>query len=148
MSVDTQTLLGGEGPPRTFEHNGRTYTVSLLTQKHKAAFEDYLKRRAMDTLRAMRGYIGHDEHLEDKKRLMRDIATGIYAFHGEVAAEALATPDGSIQLAAILFGTSHEDMAKLLVDRGAEVREILDAVMAESSVLPNRGSPTTETTGE
>ena len=126
-------VLGNKGEKIEFEHGGKTWKVSYLTQAKKAAFEQWLKQQAMRAVFAAREFVAPDEYAEALREVSRDAASGTYYFHGEVARRALGTPAGSIALAAVLFGCPEEEMAGLVAARGDDVRAVMDAVVAESN---------------
>lgn len=127
--VTVSEVLGGHAAPHVFEHGGRRYKVGLITQAVKSAYERWLIDRAL----AAAG-----EHALAISVVTRDVAKGVYGYHGKVAAESWAEQDGIVKLASLLFGTTEADMVDLLTARPVEVKNRVLVAILESTPAEHR----------
>lgn len=138
MASTIGAALGAAGAGVPFVHEDKTYTVGYLTQAVKTAFEAWLKGNALSMLSHLRELLSAEEYLAEKRSLFDEIKTGKLSFHGPVAQEAMSTPDGTLELATLLFGCCRDEMAALITARPDDVRNALDLVLSESA--PRKGA--------
>jgi hypothetical protein len=127
--TSTNQLLGRDAAPYVLEHEGRRYEFRALSQVEKSAFRAWMIGRAREILCAI--YEG-EARGEALAGLTRDALAGKYDFFGEEYQHAVSTPEGAVNLAAVLAGCSAEEMLALFAARSAEVKHLLGLVVAES----------------
>ncbi len=113
--------LGGAGPPLTFDHEGRTYTLRKINDHTRALVEQWLRKAAYADLYTLRGVMPADQYSDALSAITRDRAS--YAYEGPVYWKTIATQDGVIGLTAIILQTDEADARKLLDARGPDVAE-------------------------
>jgi hypothetical protein len=124
--------LGGEAAPHTLEHNGRVYTVSLVTQTIKTQFSEWMWGRARRAAFSMREGMSEEQYERHLKALTDDYKAGEYDFESETCARVLKTKGGVVGLCSIVFGCSEDEMKALMLECSAEVKALLGLVMSES----------------
>jgi hypothetical protein len=135
---DIQAALGTAGAAHLYTApDGKAYPVGYLTQAAKARFERWLKGEASAALAQYREAdpAGWKQLAAD---YARDCAAGEFCFHGALAARAMATPAGSLALAAILFDLPLEETVRLALADADGVTAALAVVLAESSSEADR----------
>ena len=141
--------LGAEAAPHKFEHKGQVYLVQPITQEVKTAFSEWQWERACKVAFSMRAGMTPDEYERHLKKLNDDYLAGEYDFESERTAAILKTKAGVLALCALLWGCSQAQMITLAVERGAEVKALLELVMAESMPdmpkVPEGGDPNVQT---
>lgn len=125
--------LGNAGSKLSFTHAGKTYEVSYLTQAVKASFESWIVGRALETLSRLRPILPPDEYAEEKTTLFDSIAAGRFGFHGDVCRAAMKTTDGNLAVVGFLFGCGADEMVTLVMERGEEIKALVEVIVQESS---------------
>ena len=124
--------LGGDGPPFKLNIGGKTYTVGLVTQDVKAAYEKELFRKARESVAALR----NDLPAEDYRGMMTDLAAkyeaGAFAMEGERGRAMLATPRGSMLVLSLLLGVDEQEVMRVMLADEAQVMAVFRAVLRES----------------
>jgi len=118
---------------QTFEHAGKVYKVSRLTQAKKTQFEDISKAAAVAAVTRAKDVLTDDEYQEAYDRVMERVAGGTFAFHSPFTQKSLKTHGGVLLLSRVLFGVGEEEMLELFKARGPEVRAVIDLVVRESN---------------
>lgn len=131
--------LGNSGASYSFDHGGKTYAVRHLDQSARAAFEQWLKKSALDTLSAMRGYLSPADLAEREEAFFRASAAGEYSFYGVHAARALETPAGVLRLAAVLFDATDDEIVTLMTERQDDVIRLMKLVKADGRAPAGNG---------
>lgn len=127
------SAVGGLAAPRIFHHAGVDYTVTHLTAAKRAEFERALQDRALSAVVNLRGKIGDEAYHDAYTRCVEQIASGRFSFYSEATQRAIQTPGGLLTLAAVLFGTDADTMARLMQERTDDVKSIIEGVLAEST---------------
>src|SRR5581483_777209 len=128
MSELTASVGGG----LTFAHKDKTYTVSLITQKVKAAFEKAQFGRAREAALALKDLMDRGEYLAHLKQLNDDYISGAYGLDSERGLNFAQTTNGSILLCSLLFGVSEDEMAQLLLEAKDEITQLMSLVIKQS----------------
>lgn len=131
MSINT--ALGNKGQCHKFEHNGKEYTVSYLTQEVKAAMETHLQDKALNLLLKLKGKIPANEWEIKLDKFTEEVVSGEYDFHSELAEKVITKPGGALVLASKLFGIHESAMADLIVERGDDIQALLKVIIAQSA---------------
>lgn len=128
MHSSYASALGGHGARPTIQHRGKVYTFAALNQRAKSAFE----RRLIDE--AMRTAATAPEPYASRAvdSVVRDAARGVYAFFGEIAQDAVQSPQGMIALTAILLGVSDDEALMLAAETPLEIAAKVDLVILEA----------------
>ncbi len=141
--------LGGAGPPLTFEHDGRTYTLRKINDHTRALVEQWLRRAAYADLYALRGVMPADQYSDALSAITRDRAS--YAYEGPVYWRTFGTVEGMVGLSAIILQTDEADVRKLLEARGADLAGLFQENLiqgmprAQAELVRQRlAKPTTE----
>ncbi|MCA1684658.1 MAG: hypothetical protein LC745_01480 [Planctomycetia bacterium] len=121
------------GAPLRFDHGGKTYEASYLTQGVKASFEQWIVSRALGMLSQLRAAMAAEEYAEEKAKLLDQVAAGKFGFHGRVSRAAMKTPDGNLAISRLLFGCTEDEMVRLVSERGDDVAAVLELVVQEST---------------
>lgn len=118
--------------PYTFEHKGKTYTISHITGDVQAEFEKWVKQNAIKTLVLSKPYLPPDEYEADKKEFYSKLHTGGFDFVSDICVKALDTPAGGLKMMSLLFGCSKDEMMELVKDRGEEIKLLFETIKVES----------------
>lgn len=131
MSVLAQAL-GQDAQPHTLECNGKVFTLSLIDQRMKTSWSQWLFDRACKACAAMRSALTPAEYAERLENLNQQYLSGDYDFESEVTMDVLRTKAGMLQLIVLVFGATREEAVTLLRVKPAEVKQRLDLIMALS----------------
>jgi hypothetical protein len=112
--------------------DGKAIKVKYLTLKAMSEYENRLQNRAIRKLTEQRDVIPADIFSEMFSKLMDDIASGHYAFGGEICQKSLRTVDGVANLMSVLCGVSADEAIDLLVKEGDAFKTIFDEVVKKS----------------
>src|SRR5581483_7298486 len=126
--------------PHEFAHKGKTYSVSLITQNVKAAFEKRLFGRAREAASAMRDLMSTEDYRQHLKALNDDYIAGQNAFESERGIKAVQTINGMVSLCSLLFDIDEQEMLKIIVERKEEVTSLVNLIFKESFPLDEQPS--------
>jgi len=127
-------ILGQQGRPHTFEHGGKVFRCSLLTQAIKEAFEKELFDRAVKLLLSWKPHLEREDFVAKLDRLNGEYLAGDYDFvGGKVVEAALQTPRGVLMLARLLLGASEDEIFSIALERIDELQALVRLVLAQSS---------------
>lgn len=132
MPTTVSEILGAQAAPITFEHKGKVYRPKLLVQKLKSAVERAVQDHAKRTLVEMAGQVPDAVLGIALAGHAKEVAAGTYRYGSPACRDWLASPDGILGFAALVFGCSPDEMTMLLTERGPEVAQILEQVIHES----------------
>jgi hypothetical protein len=133
-------ILGGHGPAITVSHGGKDYKARPLMQEVKAEWERWVESRAMRPVLALREHVTAAEFAALVRDAAADVASGRYAFGGELSNSAMSTPGGGIAFTAIVFGVGEDEAIRLIEAKGAEIQAALYRVMEESQGAAPEGA--------
>jgi hypothetical protein len=109
-------------------HGGRTYRVRPLTYEGQAFFEMWLRRRAYEAAVRLAQFSGSAAAEKAILAIPDKDAAGVYDWGGELCGQAAQSPQGQIELLALMMMDQKSD--------GEEVRraakEIMEAKWAEA----------------
>jgi hypothetical protein len=136
--MDTTKVLGKSIP---FIVGDKTYLLSPLTYNDQAAFELFLRKRALVALEQMRPVLPETEYDKRFNDLLDRFAAGEYAFGGKLSAKAAVTVDGVKQLFYLAAKQNHPDITQETVDqifeaKAKEAAATLGAVNADPLLQP------------
>lgn len=126
------SALGAAVPQRTITHDGRTYTVGLLTQAVKAAFEEWLAEPYLATIQKMAHLLPPERVMDLIREAAAEASSSKYSFYGPLALEKMGTVEGGLKLASLLLGCDEQEAVSLMAARGDEVRLLLEVAVAKS----------------
>lgn len=118
--------------PIEFRDGEKVHTVSRLTKDKKAEFSAWVRANARETLFDLKPHLSPEDWAREYSDYKTTATTGGYGFHSPLCLEALGTVEGSITLAAILFGCDRETMLDLFARRGDEIKLLMDEIREES----------------
>lgn len=144
--TSTNQLLGRGAAPYVIEHDGERFEFRALGQAQKSEFRAWLLASAREAIRAV--YPEGAERDAEMRNLTREAVSGVYDVFGPVATAAMGTVEGLAKLAAILCGREPAEVAVLFGARQAELRNVLELVMAESMRQYGMTPPAHEGNGE
>jgi hypothetical protein len=125
-------LLGAEAAPVEFDHGGKTYKVTPVTQAVKTQIERWLRKAAYADLYALHEDMPPAQYQQALQALQLDRAS--FGYNGPVFWATVGTDDGAAALVSILFQCGESEARKLIAERKDDV----DAVVHETilSSLP------------
>jgi len=131
-SYTTSDVLGSSGAKIEWvDAKGKTYQVSLLTLEKQSAYERWLEREAVKSVKNVRDLLDQDEYNSALDRCLGEISSGKYIFGGDVAQESLGTFRGMVAMIAILFGISNEEALELTKEN-KDLPKIIENVITRS----------------
>lgn len=145
-------LLGAHAAPLEFEHAGRVYRATPVTQEVKTRVERWLRKLAYEDLYAQREDLPAEMYQDALASLQINRAR--YAYLGEVFMKELPTERGAVGLTAILLQATEEEARRLIEERPADTqamvqeliltsmpREAEQAARAKLRAMPPGGAP-------
>lgn len=123
-------ILGDKGSKHQFEHNGKVYSVSRLKQKHKAQFVDRVKAKALEPIARLRESLPESQWLQVWRETFRVVDA--YSWYSTEVIRSLSSEWGMIQLAAILFDRSTEEMESIWEERQKDLAMLIDQIILTS----------------
>lgn len=127
--MHTADLLGGK---HTFEHNGRRYEVSLITQAVKIKFEQALFARAKAAAREIKDLMDAPGYAAHLKALNDSYISGDYCLESEGGLAFLRSTTGSLTVIGLIFNVDETEALTLLQEREEDVVNLLRLVLCES----------------
>lgn len=124
--------LGGSAPKHTIKANGKVYSVGLVTQEVKVAYEKALYARAREGVREMKTDLDKDDYAEMFQTLADRYEAGEFALEGERGRKALNSPRGSLLLLSILMNVDEMEVIRIVSENEEEVNSVFKAVIKES----------------
>ncbi len=131
MSALSETL-GNAASPHTITHRGKTYTISLVDQRAKTAFERWNFERDKERLREVKDILPPDDYAIRARALSDAWMGGEFDFESPSSMAAMQTEKGMLALARILIGCSEEEVICLAVERSDDLTAIMELVFKES----------------
>lgn len=130
------------GTPEQIEYKGKQYQLSALEIEVVAMFEQWLKRRALESLRQMKSMMSDEEYKEQFANVIRDAAAGTYSLFSSVGQKSLQSIDGVKQMVYLRLKRHHPECDEEFVDNmlADKFDEILVTMKAMDSD-PNRKAP-------
>lgn len=112
--------------------DGKTIKMKYLTLKSMSQYENRLQNRSIRKLTEQRDVIPADTLTEMMGKVMDNIASGHFAFGGDICQKSLQTIQGISDLISILCDISADDALDLLVAEGDTFRLVFDQVVRKS----------------
>jgi len=134
MSATTEAI--GNIVKHEFEHNGKVYQVSLITQEIKAKYEKAFFRRNRDCLLDMKEILTPEEYQTQVTKLQDDYMTGKFAFESEQGLDFMKQQAGASLIVQLLFNCTEEEVIKLLLERQEDVTNLITLIAKESFPKP------------
>ncbi|MBP3956470.1 hypothetical protein J8F10_14410 [Gemmata sp. G18] len=136
---ERSAALGIKGPPKTIEHNGKTFTVApVLTQGTMLAVEQKLYDRAKAALLELRDVYPEAEYVKRADELRKQREDGYYSFESERTMEFLQTTQGTVVLLSCMMSADSGEIMDLLTHKSQQVKEILNEAMEDSFPVDKR----------
>jgi|ERR1019366_1168180 hypothetical protein len=120
------------GTPHEFQHKGKTYHVSLITQAVKAGFEKRLFAKSKEAASTMRELMDKPDYLAHLKSLNDDYIAGEYAFESQRGLSAVKTVQGFVVLMSLLMGIDETEVLAIITERGDELQLLVRMIFLES----------------
>ena len=137
---ERSAALGIKAPPKTIEHDGKTYAVApVLTEGTMLAVEEKMYARDKAALLDLRDAYPKEEFVKRLDELRAQKAEGFYSFESERTLKTLQTTDGAVLLLTCMMSATEAEIFALLTERPAEMEEFLNEAMADS--LPDVPTP-------
>lgn len=112
--------------------DGKTIKVKYLTLKAMSQYENRLQNRAIRKLTEQKDVLSGELLQELLSKVMDNIASGHYAFGGEICQKSLQTIQGISDLVSILCDISNDDALDILMTDGDAFRIVFDDVVKKS----------------
>jgi len=112
--------------------DGKVIKIKYLTLKTMSVYENRLQNRAIKKFADQKDVIPSDIFKNMFGDLMDKIASGDYAFGGEICSKSLATVQGISDLVSCLCDISSDEALELLTNEGEAFRPLFDEVVRKS----------------
>lgn len=112
--------------------DGKNIKVKYLTLKAMSQYENRLQNRAIKKLTEQKDAIPSDLMQDMLGKVMDNIASGHYAFGGEICQKSLQTIQGISDLISILCDVGNDEALDLLVGENDTFKMVLDEVVRKS----------------
>jgi len=122
-------LIGGH---HEFCHKGKTYRVRLIDQEVKDIFEKKMFAHAKECAKNIKDLMTEGEYAEHVHRIREDYMDGKFSLETERGVEFIKNRKGAVLLVSLLFGVTEHEALNLMVERHADVAELLKVVFKES----------------
>lgn len=138
---ELSSALGGDAPRHVLTVNGKTYTLSLITQGVKVAYEKRLFHKARMALSEVRAFVDKDYYENRMDELIHDYKTGGFAIESEYGQTMMKSASGVLLLLSLLMGERKGDdivplpeseVTMVLVSAETELLSMLSAIVSES----------------
>jgi hypothetical protein len=129
---ELSNALGGAAPKHTISANGKTYSVGLVTQAVKIAFEKALFQKAREGCKALREDLDPDQYLSLMEKLAKAYEDGDFAMEGSRGKKAIQSPQGAVLILSLLMGCDAQEVLQALLSNESEVLTVFRVVMKES----------------
>lgn len=130
---ERSAALGIKAPPKTIEHNGKTFTVApVLTEGTMLAVEAKFYARAKAALQSLRDEYPPEEYVKQLNELRQRYEDGYYAFESEHTLAALQTTKGSVVLLSAMMTADDGEILDMLTSKPEELDLILKEALADS----------------
>lgn len=124
--------LGESAAPITLEHRGKVYHFRLVIEQMASEYERWLEGRARASLLALRDILPPEDFAAEARRYRDDIEAGKYCWGSPLCNETLNKSVGTVKLASLICDCTEAEAMRLLVERGDEVKLIVDQIQRES----------------
>ena len=123
-------------PGEIFEAQGKAWSLSHLSPGITASFSAWCQAQARARVAAQRPYLSVEDYREERAILQREIAAGVYDWHGVLDAKGigngasalLTTEGGQVELASLLLEDRHGRLdratVKALIDSAPEAYDL------------------------
>lgn len=128
---ELSAALGGAAPSYTLVVDGKTYTMGLITQAAKVAFEKALFNKAREAARMMKEDWG-DEYGAKLDELSEKFQEGEFSLEGARGQKSLGKPWGVVMMLSILLGVDQQETMKLMTTHSDELVSLFKLVVKES----------------
>lgn len=136
ISYTTSDVLGGSGAKIDWsDSKGNNYQVSLLTLEKQSAFERWLEREAVKSIKNVKDILTEIEYQAALSRVLDDISSGRYVFGGEDAQNSLTSFKGMCAMISVLFGVENEQAVQL-VKENTELPKLIENIILRSFPVP------------
>lgn len=125
------------GRKHQFEHRGKTYELSPLTQEIKSDMEKKFFELKKETLKKMKDLYDPDEFRAERKTLENDYLEGNFTPESEKFHSFIKTKNGSLLFASVLFGVTQDQIIQLFAEvevdgRSEDLQDAISLVITES----------------
>lgn len=125
---------GAEAAPVCVTFRGKNYHFKPLTFEVMQSLEKTLFAEEKDRLKAMEGLYSPEVLEKKADELFQRYDNGEYSFLAARAQKWLKTPTGAAALLKLTLGIGDEELIPLIMDKGAELKAILDKLLTNASV--------------
>lgn len=112
--------------------DGKVLKVQYLTLKNMSEYENKLQNRTLKTLTEQRNAIPEDIFKELFGEILDKIASGGYAFGGELCTASLNTITGIADLFSILCSITPDEAMHVISEEGDALKMLFDEVIRKS----------------
>lgn len=135
--------MGIKGPPKTIEHNGKTYTIApVLTEGTLARIESHMYQKARQALVELKDDYPEAAYVAELNALRKRREEGAFMF--ENCADLLDNIDGAALMLGFMMDATRAEVIDLLMSKPAEMEEIMSEVMADTfpaGTVPKQKAP-------
>jgi hypothetical protein len=136
ISYTTSDVLGGSGAKIDWsDSKGNNYKVSLLTLEKQSAFERWLEREAVKSIKNVKDILTEIEYQAALSKVLDDISSGRYVFGGEDAQNSLTSFKGMCAMISVLFEVENEQAVQL-VKENTELPKLIENIILRSFPVP------------
>lgn len=135
----TSEILGNAGVPHQIEHNGKTYTLSLIDQRVQGAFEKRLFEKAK-TAEIAFGDCVTPEQLDARLNKLRDsYLAGDFSMISPRGLTFMKSMAGIVFMASLLIGCDEREVMGLMLAKTDELKRLIRLIISESfpGVVPS-----------
>lgn len=136
---------GKNGAPHEVELDGKVYTFQpVVTERVMLAVEQALYDRELKALKAQREALPEAAYVERLDKLRERYLNDEFQFENPANIERLKTKEGAVLLMCCMTGATPKEMLLLMLKRTAEVRNVLQTVLALSMPEGRQDDPKAE----
>lgn len=129
---ELSNAIGGSAPKHTLTANGKTYTVGLITQGVKIAYEKALYHKARERIKSLGKEVDDEDRTAMTDRIMTAYEDGDFGILGTRGRKILATPAGVTVIMALLMEVEEHDVLQILLDNEEDTQAVFKTVLSES----------------
>jgi hypothetical protein len=120
------------GPPFKVTIGDKTYSVGLVTNDIKIAYEKALYAKGREAVVSLRQDLTSEEYIAMMTGLADAHGNGDFAIEGKRGLKALSSPRGSFLILSLLFNVDESELLKIILADEAQVMSVFKAVLKES----------------
>lgn len=132
MRTVSDVLQNKGGHVEFTSKDGKTYKIQYLTLRIMSQYENKMQNKAIRKLCEQKDVIPADLFQQLFSKIMDDIASGHYAFGGDIVSKSLQTIGGIADLISLMVGITEDEAMDLLTREQDVFRPLFDEVIRKS----------------